>query len=116
MRLLFDQNISFRIIERIKLYFPFATHVRDLGLEFSGDTEIWNFARCNNYFIITLDYDFKKLAERYGYPPTIILLRTSNYKTSELASRILSIKKQFYSLKEREISKPLAWVEIDLRN
>jgi predicted nuclease of predicted toxin-antitoxin system len=116
MRLLFNQNISFRIIERIKFHFPYATHVRDLGLEFSGDSEIWDFARGNDYFIITLDYDFKKLAERYGHPPTIILLRTYNFKTSELASRILSRKKQFYSLKQNEFSDPLAWVVIDLRN
>ncbi|MBC8490658.1 MAG: DUF5615 family PIN-like protein [Bacteroidetes bacterium] len=33
MKLLFDQNISFRVINKIKKIFPEARHVRQLALE-----------------------------------------------------------------------------------
>jgi predicted nuclease of predicted toxin-antitoxin system len=44
MKILFDQNISFRIINKIKHLYPEAKQVRELGLENSTDLGIWNFA------------------------------------------------------------------------
>ncbi len=44
MKLLFDQNISFRIIGKLDDVMPFASQVRLLGLENSTDFEIWDFA------------------------------------------------------------------------
>ena len=40
MKLLFDQNISFRIISKLQDVFPEAKQVRELGLENSTDREI----------------------------------------------------------------------------
>jgi predicted nuclease of predicted toxin-antitoxin system len=45
MKLLFDQNISFRIIKRVKDLLPLASQVRLLGLENSEDFEIWEYAK-----------------------------------------------------------------------
>lgn len=58
MKILFDQNISFRIIGKIKHLYPEAKQIRELGLENSSDMEIWNFANKNQYTIITFDSDF----------------------------------------------------------
>ena len=58
MKLLFDQNISFRIIERITEIFPDAIHVHKAGLHNKKDSDIWNFAKKNNYAIVTFDSDF----------------------------------------------------------
>ena len=52
MKILFDQNISFRIIVKIKHLYPEAKQIRELGLENSSDIEIWNFANRNQYTII----------------------------------------------------------------
>jgi predicted nuclease of predicted toxin-antitoxin system len=41
MNLLFDQNISFRIIKLINDVFPGARQVRELQLENSTDLDIW---------------------------------------------------------------------------
>lgn len=49
MKLLFDQNISFRIISKIKLNFPDAKQVRQLGIENYSDVEIWKFAKENEF-------------------------------------------------------------------
>jgi predicted nuclease of predicted toxin-antitoxin system len=72
MKLLFDQNISFRLIKKIAENFKDATQVRKLGLENSTDLQIWTFARDNNYAIVTFDSDFYEMATYFGHPPKII--------------------------------------------
>jgi len=58
VKLLFDQNISFRVLKKIQDIFPNAEQARSLGLEDSSDAEIWNFAKDNGYTIVTFDSDF----------------------------------------------------------
>lgn len=55
MKLLFDQNISFRILKKITEYFPEANQVRSLGLENKSDLEIWRFSKENNFSIVTFE-------------------------------------------------------------
>ena len=45
MKLLFDQNISFRLIRKIAHQFPDAKQVRHLQLEDFTDFQIWEYAR-----------------------------------------------------------------------
>jgi len=84
MKLLFDQNISFRLIKQIIDIFPEAKQVRELGLENSTDIEIFNFAKKNNYAIVTFDSDFSDLNILKGCPPKIIWIRTGNTTTKNL--------------------------------
>ena len=62
MKLLFDQNISFRILSKIKLNFPDAKQVRQLGIENYSDIEIWKYAKENEFTIVTFDGDFYDLS------------------------------------------------------
>ncbi len=41
MKLLFDQNISFRLVRSIVHVFPDSKHVSDVGLKNCEDQEIW---------------------------------------------------------------------------
>ena len=41
MKLLFDQNISHRLISYIKDIYPQARQVREIGLENASDKQIW---------------------------------------------------------------------------
>jgi len=84
VKLLFDQNISFRILSKIEDIYPEAQQVRELGLEDSTDKQIWQYANQNNYTIVTFDADFFDMSNLYGHPPKIIWLRTGNRKTSDL--------------------------------
>jgi len=84
VKLLFDQNISFRILSKIKDIYPEAQQVRELELEDSTDKQIWQYANQNNYTIVTFDADFFDMSNLYGHPPKIIWLRTGNRKTSDL--------------------------------
>jgi predicted nuclease of predicted toxin-antitoxin system len=90
VKLLFDQNISFRIISKIKLNFPDAKQVRQLGIENYSDVEIWKFAKENEFTIVTFDGDFYDLSNFKGFPPKIIWLRFGNTKTDFIANIINS--------------------------
>jgi predicted nuclease of predicted toxin-antitoxin system len=80
MNLLFDQNISFRILKWIDDIFPGSISVHDL--------EIWKFVKLNNYAIVTSDADFIDISNLRGYPPKIIWLRLGNTSTKNIAERI----------------------------
>ncbi len=58
MKLLFDQNISFRIKGKIASEYQNSTQVREVGLENATDKEIWEYAKVNDYVIVTFDSDF----------------------------------------------------------
>ena len=49
-----------------------AIPVRDLGLLYAKDDEIYFEAKKRNAIILTKDYDFLDLVTRYGSPPQII--------------------------------------------
>ena len=85
MKLLFDQNISFRVVRQICNYFPQAKHVRDFELQFASDREIWKYAKDNEYNIVTLDSDFYDIVTLNGHPPKIIWLRLGNTSSLNLA-------------------------------
>ena len=84
MKILFDQNISFRIIDKIKHLYPEAKQIRELGLENSSDMEIWIFANKNQYTIITFDSDFFDISNIKGHPPKVIWLKTGNCTTNNV--------------------------------
>ena len=58
MKLLIDQNISYRILKQIEFDFPESKHVSQLGLYNATDIEIWQFAKSNSFHIVTFDSDF----------------------------------------------------------
>ena len=66
MKLLFDQNISFKVAKRIQDNFPNAQHVSDLRIETYNDLEIWDYAKANDYSIVTFDGDFIDLSMLKG--------------------------------------------------
>lgn len=92
MKLLFDENISFRIVDLIRDIFPESKQVQSVKLNGATDTNIWNFAKENDYIIVTFDADFYDLSVVRGFPPKIIWLRTGNTTTREIANLIIRRK------------------------
>jgi predicted nuclease of predicted toxin-antitoxin system len=84
LKLLFDQNISHRVAIRLRFIFPECGQVRELKLENSSDREIWDFAKRENFTIITFDADFYDLVTLFGHPPKVIWLRIGNTATDNL--------------------------------
>lgn len=84
MKLLFDQNLSYRIVESMAAFYPNSTHVRLIGLETAEDEAIWNYARTNGYTIVSKDSDFHQRSFLRGFPPKVIWIRCGNSSTSQI--------------------------------
>jgi predicted nuclease of predicted toxin-antitoxin system len=89
MKLLFDQNISYRIIELVSNRYPEAVHIKQIGLNNATDNSIWIYAEENEYTIVTFDSDFYNLSLIKGCPPKIIWLRIGNTST-QMVAKILN--------------------------
>jgi predicted nuclease of predicted toxin-antitoxin system len=99
MRLLFDQNISHRILKVLSERFLGSSSVKNENLINSLDKAIWEFAKESNYTIVTQDSDFNDLNLLNGFPPKVIWIRAGNIKTDELAK---ILEDHFYELEEFE--------------
>jgi predicted nuclease of predicted toxin-antitoxin system len=58
MKLLFDQNLSFKLIQRLAALYPGSTQARVIGMEEVPDDQLWEYARQNGFTIVTQDGDF----------------------------------------------------------
>ncbi len=75
MKFLLDENLSPRLINRLDQLFPGLAHVGQHGLKRSDDIDIFEWAKANEFGVITTDADFVALAQRLGWPPKIIHLK-----------------------------------------
>jgi predicted nuclease of predicted toxin-antitoxin system len=90
MKLLFDQNISYRIVPKIEAIFPLAKHISQVGFANANDVDIWLFAKNEGFVIVTFDTDYFDISLINGCPPKIIWLRTGNISTRAIIELILS--------------------------
>lgn len=97
IRIITDENISWRL----KKWLPSweILPVNEITPhERLSDIRIWQFAKSNNYSILTFDEDFWELQNLYSFPPKIVWLRTGNVNTrmiAELLSRVEDSIAQF---------------------
>jgi predicted nuclease of predicted toxin-antitoxin system len=78
MKLLFDQNLSFKLCRRLADIFPDSTQVRLLGLAEADDHAIWQYAGSKGFVLVSQDADFADIATLFGPPPKLIWLRCGN--------------------------------------
>lgn len=79
MKFLLDENLSPRLINRLDELFPGMAHVGQFDLKRSDDIVIFEWARANEFGVITTDADFVSLARRLGWPPKIIHLEQCDH-------------------------------------
>ena len=84
MKLLFDHNLSHKLVRRLADIFPDSTQTQLLGLSTANDSTIWQYANDNSFVVVTLDKDFADLALHRGAPPKIIWLRCGNSTVAEV--------------------------------
>jgi len=87
-KLLFDNNISYRVVKKIEAVFA-STHVMFENLDEATDEEVWKFARKYRYTIVTKDSDFNDIAILRGVPPKIIWIQTGNCKVESIVELLL---------------------------
>ena len=90
MKILVDQNISYRIVAHISFLFEQVVRVKTSGWIDWNDYDIFMAARLQKYdAVMTLDEDFNKLLIEHGCPPKIIWLKTGNCSTSKLVEVVV---------------------------
>lgn len=75
MKLLFDENLSHKLVSRLTDIFSDSAHVRDVGLKAANDPLVWEYAKDNDFMIVSKDADMHDLSLLYGNPPKVIWLQ-----------------------------------------
>ena len=90
MKLLFDHNLSPRLVNRLCGLYPNSNHLFDLQLDTVKDSLVWEYALQNEFAIVTKDSDFSELSLFRGFPPKVIWIRIGNCTTNDIESLIRS--------------------------
>ena len=102
MKLLFDQNLSPRLVEALDDLFPKSAHVQSVGLDRSLDTPLWDFARDNDFAIVTKDVDFSDRSALLGHPPKVVWIRLGNCTTNDIEAALRNHHQQIEAFGEDE--------------
>jgi predicted nuclease of predicted toxin-antitoxin system len=81
LKLLLDNNLSYRIVPALDRRFAGSSHVRSLLGSEASDATIWDFAKENEFIILTKDDDFNARSLLYGCPPKVVYLSCGNLPT-----------------------------------
>lgn len=98
MKLLLDQNLSRRIVPLLQSAYPGTTQVALLNMERASDLIIWEYAKQNNFTIVTKDSDFYEMSTLYGVPPLLIWLKVGNSGKQEITDLLLKSKESIEQL------------------
>jgi predicted nuclease of predicted toxin-antitoxin system len=88
MKLLFDHQLSPKLVKRLSDLYPDSAHVHQIGLDQVADPVIWEHARANDFVIVTKDADFTDLSVLRGFPPKVIWLKLGNCTTRQVEDAI----------------------------
>ncbi len=81
MKLLLDQNLSYKLIAELESTFPGTSHVLRLGLDQSPDTEVREYSAQHEFTLLTKNTDLVDLCVLRGAPPKVLWLRVGNCNT-----------------------------------
>lgn len=68
MKLLFDENLSSKLLGHLAGEYPGSQHVRDVRLRGAEDHRIWDYARAQGFIIVSKDTDFRDRSYVEGFP------------------------------------------------
>lgn len=92
MKLLLDENLSYRLVTRLEKAFPGTVSVAQVGLNSQPDTAIWAYATAHGFAIVSKDDDLRQLSSFHGHPPKVISLEVGNAGTTQVADLLLQNK------------------------
>jgi predicted nuclease of predicted toxin-antitoxin system len=84
MKLLFDENLSHKLVRLLADLFPHSIHVREVGLKATDDPVVWEYAKNNDLMIVSKDSDMHQRSFVFGYPPKVVWVRLGNCSTSDV--------------------------------
>ena len=99
MKLIFDENLSPKLPRLLADLFPDSLHVRDVGMKATDDPIVWDYAKDNDFMIVSKDADMHDLSLVFGNPPKVVWVRLGNCSTrqvEELLRLDFDVIKLFY--------------------
>jgi predicted nuclease of predicted toxin-antitoxin system len=84
VKLLFDHNLSYRLVSALQREYPDSQHVRNVGLNEASDEAVWRYAVQQGFAIVTKDADFHQRSFLFGAPPKVVWVRCGNASTSAI--------------------------------
>jgi predicted nuclease of predicted toxin-antitoxin system len=84
MKLLFDQNLSYRLVPALESLYPGSVHIRDVGLATADDETVWRYAQQWGLVIVSKDMDFYHRSILFGDPPKVVWVRLGNCTTAQI--------------------------------
>jgi predicted nuclease of predicted toxin-antitoxin system len=84
VKLLFDQNLSHRLVQALQKEYPDSRHVREVGLKDAADTVVWQYAAQHGFAIVTKDADFHQRSFLFGHPLRVDWVRVGNASTDTI--------------------------------
>jgi predicted nuclease of predicted toxin-antitoxin system len=100
MKLLFDENLSYRVVHGVQQFFPESLHVISPLLKIRDDSDIFYFARDNDFTIVPFDEFFYDLQLIKGFPPKIIWLRFGNSSNLKIINKLFESREAILSFAE----------------
>lgn len=108
MKLLFDENLSPRLVDMLATEFPGSMHVHTAGLGETSDAAIWAYARSHGFVIASKDSDFFEMSVLLGAPPKLMWIRRGNCTTDQIAELIRANRDVIEGLVVHETARYLA--------
>jgi predicted nuclease of predicted toxin-antitoxin system len=105
VKLLLDQNLSPRLVQKLNTDLNSIVHVDDLDMSEASDVVIWDYAKDNGFVIVTKDKDFLERSALLGHPPKIIHLRLGNCSVQEIMDLLASQSSQMKAF-DKQTSRP----------
>ena len=84
MKLLFDENLSPVLPRLLADLFPDSLHVLDVGMKATDDPIVWDYAKDNDFMIVSKDADMHDRSLIFGNPPKVVWLRLGNCSTRQV--------------------------------
>jgi predicted nuclease of predicted toxin-antitoxin system len=112
VKLLLDQNLSYKLVDRLSDVFPGSSHVREVGLGSASDEVVWSHARENGFVLVSKDEDFHQMSFVLGPPPQVVWVQLGNCRTAEVEE---CIRENRVVIEEFEAEKQAAFLIIGRR-
>jgi len=88
VKLLFDANLSHRLVVLLSDLFPGSVHVSQVALERAADQEVLDHAVENDFIVVSKDEDLHQLALLQGPPLKVVWVRLGNCTTSDVEAAL----------------------------
>ena len=102
MRFLADMCVDVRVVEWLRQKGHDATHLRDQGLQWMPNGQIFEKAIQEDRIVITYDLDFGEIAAlTRGEKASVILFRLKNTRASHVLERLSAVVEAFAGALEK---------------